>query len=93
MPETDEVDVQVIEGLVAEYEMSAYGSFKWQKLVKFLENRYGIFLAMSGRIKILQVTKTHDLECQICTAHIKAQNRQTYETVQGSRYRRLQSCL
>jgi hypothetical protein len=44
MPETDELDVQVIEGLVAEYEMSAYGSFKWQKLVKFLENRYGICL-------------------------------------------------
>lgn len=61
--------------------MSAYGSFKWQKLVKFLENRYGIFLAMSGFIEILEVTKTCDVECQICTPHTKGQNRQTYEKV------------
>jgi chromosome segregation ATPase len=30
--------VKVIDGLVAEYEVSAVGSFKWQKLVKFLRN-------------------------------------------------------
>lgn len=61
--------------------MSAYGSFKWQKLVKFLENRYDNFLAMSGFIKILEVTKTCDIEYQIFTPHIKGQIRQTYEKV------------
>lgn len=30
---------QVVDGLVAEYEMAATGSFKWQKLVKFLQKR------------------------------------------------------
>lgn len=31
--------LQVVDGLVAEYEVSATGSFKWQKLVKFLQKR------------------------------------------------------
>lgn len=54
--------------------MSAYGSFKWQKLVKFLENRYDNFLAMSGFIEILEVTKTCDIEYQILLHILRAKS-------------------
>jgi hypothetical protein len=35
-----DVLLQVIDGLVAEYDVSATGSLKWQKLVTFLQKRY-----------------------------------------------------